>query len=73
MHGEGTWIKKDGEKYRGTFKEGRKHGKATEIHKDGKRIDCHYEDGVLHGDFVEYDKNGNITRKGKYDKGILVN
>lgn len=69
MDGQAIWVQPNGERFKGTFKNGVKHGKAVEIQSDGTKIECEYVNGVREGNYREYDKNGNLRRKGKYVNG----
>ena len=71
MHGEGTLKKSNGEKFKGTFQNGKKEGKAIEIYADGSRFEGTYKNDVKDGAFVKYDKNGNAIEKGTYKNGRL--
>ncbi|MDY4059757.1 MAG: phosphatidylinositol-4-phosphate 5-kinase, partial [Alloprevotella sp.] len=60
------------EKYKGSFKMGKKDGRAIEISAEGTRFDGSYKDGERDGKFTEYDANGNVIRKGEYRNGRLL-
>ena len=69
---DGILRKKDGEKYRGGFKNGVKHGKCVEVNKDGLRFEGSYNNGVRDGAYTERDKTGKVVSKGKYVSGKKV-
>ena len=72
MDGEGTLKYANGGRFKGTFKAGKRDGKSIEVRPDGTRIDCSYRDGIKHGKYTEYDANGNVTKKGEYSNGRVV-
>ena len=71
MNGEGILRLASGEKFKGTFKNGKKEGAGIEEKKDGTRFEGHFHNGLKDGDFVEKDRNGNIVRQGTYRSGVL--
>ena len=71
MDGEGVLRQKDGTKFRGQFREGKKNGKCIMETPDGLRFEGTYKDDVRDGDFVEKDRNGNVIRRGSYNNGVV--
>ena len=72
MEGKGVLRTADGTKFTGAFTDGRMHGPSVEPPPDGSKIECTYKDGERHGKYVEYDRNGNVTKKGEYSNGRVV-
>ena len=59
----------NGNKFKGTFRNGKREGQAIEVDKDGKRFEGSYKDDERDGKFIEKDRNGNITAQGMYIRG----
>ena len=72
MDGEGVLRLASGEKFKGSFLQGKKHGKCIEEYSDGTRFEGYYKNGEKDGPFVERDANGNVTRRGTYENGRVV-
>ena len=72
MNGEGILRKKDGEKFKGRFKNGVKNGPCIEEDKAGIRFEGAYRNGVRDGAYVEKDRTGKVISQGKYVNGKKV-
>ena len=71
--GHGELRMKDGSVYTGQFARGKENGKGIIVNKDGTRFEGFFKNGKKDGPFVETDANGNVTRKGSFSNGRLLN
>ena len=64
MHGQGTYLYSNGDKYVGEWNFGDKHGEGTFFYADGKKDFGNFENNQLNGYAIKYDKNGEIIKEG---------
>ena len=71
LHGFGTCIWDDGDKYVGYYQNGKRHGKGTYYYKNGDRFEGNYQNGMREGEGIYYYKDGS-SKKGvwKLDKYV---
>ncbi|MDD2602444.1 MAG: phosphatidylinositol-4-phosphate 5-kinase, partial [Prevotella sp.] len=63
----------NGDRFKGTYKNGLRNGRAIEESKDGTRFEGTYVNDIRDGKFVEKDRNGQITFNGHYESGRRFN
>ena len=72
MDGEMTIHYQNGDRFRGTYRNGKRNGPAKEQTKDGKFFEGTYVNGERDGKFVEKDRNGHVTARGEYRNGRRI-
>jgi hypothetical protein len=70
--GYGVQENSDGTVYMGEFRDGLFNGFGELVRENGQKYTGNFKDNLAHGDGAEYFSDGELIRKGRYEKGLIV-